>query len=101
MSGWRSTGRRGARQSRCSARRAPVRVLGPARTPADLAGIREAGADFWPLAMARELDDAILHLRFNEPELGLVVFRSEGDPASVIAADELLERHAGDWCVRE
>ena len=51
--------------------------------------------------MARELDDAILHLRFNEPELGLVVFRSEGDPAAVAAADALLERHAGDWFVRE
>src|SRR4051812_17465187 len=83
------------------ARRATVPVLGPAQPPADLAGIRNAGAAFWPLAMARELDDAILHLRFNEPELGLVVFRSEGDPASVAAADHLLERHADHWFVRE
>ena len=45
-------------------------MLGPARVPADLAGIHAEGAAFWPLAMARELDDAILHLRFNEPELG-------------------------------
>jgi benzoyl-CoA-dihydrodiol lyase len=84
-----------------AARRATVTVLGPPRLPADLAGIRAEGALFWPLAMARELDDAILHLRFNEPELGLVVFRSEGDPASVITVDRLLERHADDWFVRE
>jgi benzoyl-CoA-dihydrodiol lyase len=84
-----------------SARRATLTVLGPASSPADLAGIRAEGAAFWPLAMARELDDAILHLRFNEPELGLVVFRSEGDPPGVIAADQLLQRHKGDWFVRE
>jgi benzoyl-CoA-dihydrodiol lyase len=83
------------------ARRAAITVLGPARVPADLAGIHEEGADFWPLAMARELDDAVLHLRFNEPELGLIVFRSEGDPDAVLACDGLLERHADDWLVRE
>jgi benzoyl-CoA-dihydrodiol lyase len=83
------------------ARRATVTVSGPARIPADLAGIRAEGADFWPLAMARELDDAILHLRFNEPELGLIVFRSRGDPVLVAAADNLLELYAEDWFVRE
>lgn len=82
-------------------RRATVTVLGPADTPSDLAGIREAGAAFWPLAMARELDDAILHLRFNEPELGLIVFRSEGDRDAVAATDTALETHADDWFVRE
>jgi benzoyl-CoA-dihydrodiol lyase len=82
-------------------RRATITVLGPTRMPADLSGIHEEGADFWPLAMARELDDAILHLRFNEPELGILVFRSEGDPAAVLAADALLDTHAGDWLVRE
>ena len=51
--------------------------------------------------MARELDDAILHLRLNEPTLGLIVLRSEGDPAAVLAADELLEAHKDDWLVRE
>ena len=66
-----------------------------------LAGLREEEAAFWPLALARELDDAILHLRFNEPELGIVVFRSEGDPALVLAYDDLLQRHSGDWFVRE
>ena len=64
-------------------------------------GIHAAGADFWPLAVARELDDAILHLRLNEPTLGLIVLRSEGDPAAVLAADELLEAHKDDWLVRE
>ena len=58
-------------------------------------------AAFWPLAVARELDDAILHLRLNEPTLGLLVLRSEGDPAAVLAADELLETRKDDWLVRE
>jgi benzoyl-CoA-dihydrodiol lyase len=78
-----------------------ITVHGPSELPADLAGIHSAGADFWPLAMARELDDAILHLRLNEPELGIILFRSEGDPAAVLAADALLETHADDWLVRE
>jgi benzoyl-CoA-dihydrodiol lyase len=83
------------------ARRATITVFGPADMPADLAGIREAGAAFWPLAMARELDDAVLHLRFNEPELGLIVFRSEGDRDDVIASDMRLQEHAGNWFARE
>ena len=78
-----------------------VRVLGPSELPADVAGVHAAGADFWPLAMARELDDAMLHLRLNEPELGILVFRSEGDPSAVLAADALLDVHADDWLVRE
>ncbi|HZK90442.1 MAG TPA: 2,3-epoxybenzoyl-CoA dihydrolase [Stellaceae bacterium] len=82
-------------------RRAEITVLGPASLPEDLAGIHAAGAAFWPLAVARELDDAILHLRANEPELGLIVFRSEGDPAAVLAADRLLDTHRGDWQARE
>jgi benzoyl-CoA-dihydrodiol lyase len=83
-------------------RRANVTVLGPDREPArDVAGIHAAGAEFWPLALARELDDAILHLRLNEPALGLIVLRSEGDPAEVLAIDELLETHRVDWLVRE
>jgi benzoyl-CoA-dihydrodiol lyase len=85
------------RAGRC----ATITVCGPGRVPEDLAGIHAEGAAFWPLAMARELDDAILHLRFNEPELGIIVFRSEGDPGAVLAADALLDAHAGDWLVRE
>ncbi|HEX5326466.1 MAG TPA: enoyl-CoA hydratase-related protein, partial [Acetobacteraceae bacterium] len=82
-------------------RRAVITVSSPMRLPPDLAGIHAAGAEFWPLAMARELDDAILHLRLNEPELGLLVLRTEGDPAAVLAADALLEAHPTDWLVRE
>ena len=82
-------------------RRAEISILGPNMLPFDLAGIHGMGAAFWPLAVARELDDAILHLRANEPELGIIVFRSEGDPGAVLAADGLLERHSQDWLVRE
>ena len=82
-------------------RRAEIMVLGPENLPADLAGVHAEGATFWPLALARALDDAILHLRADEPELGIIVFRSEGDPARVLAADALLEAHKTDWLVRE
>ncbi len=83
-------------------RRATVTVLAPGSPlPADLAGIHQQGAQFWPLLLARELDDAILHLRANESQLGLLVFRSEGDADTVLAADALLEEHAADWFVRE
>ena len=84
-----------------AAHRATITLFGPGPLPSDLAGIHAAGAAFWPLALARELDDAILHLRMNEPELGLLVFRSEGDPRAVLAADALLEAHQADWLVRE
>ena len=81
--------------------RATLTLRGPASLPADLAGIHGQGAAFWPLAVARELDDAILHLRLNEPELGLLLLRTKGDPALVLETDALLEAHAGDWLVRE
>ncbi len=80
---------------------ATITVSGPDSVPADLAGLHAAGAGFWPLAMARALDDAILHLRLNEPELGVLVFRTVGDPALVLAVDALLEAHRDDWLVRE
>ena len=83
------------------ARRATITVLGPDHLPAGLAEIHAAGAAFWPLAAARELDDALLHLRLNEPAIGLLVLRTEGDPAAVLAADALLETHQSDWLVRE
>jgi benzoyl-CoA-dihydrodiol lyase len=72
-----------------------------ADTPVDVAGIHAAGAGFWPLAVARELDDAILHLRFNEPEIGTWVLATSGEAARVIAADAALGAHADDWLVRE
>jgi benzoyl-CoA-dihydrodiol lyase len=61
----------------------------------------ELGADFWPLAACRELDDAILRLRFNEPDIGTWVFKTEGDPTAVLAVDDLLRDHRDDWLVRE
>ncbi len=82
-------------------RRAHILLRGPDALPADLAGTHAAGAEFWPLALARELDDALLYLRFNEPELGLITIATEGDIAQVLAADALLEVHRADWLVRE
>ena len=85
-----------------AARTATFALLGPdAPPPNDPAGIVAAGDRFWPLALARELDDAVLHLRFNEPHIGTWIFRSSGDPARVAAYDDLLLGHADDWLVRE
>jgi benzoyl-CoA-dihydrodiol lyase len=85
-----------------AARRVDVTVHGPdGPLPADVTAIHAQGAAFWPLAMARALDDALLHLRLNEPALGLLVLHSEGDAAAVLQADELLEAHKDNWLVRE
>ena len=84
------------------ARTATFTVRAPADAPpADLAGIHALGVDFWPLAVARELDDAILHLRFNETEIGTWVFRTEGDGELVAAHDATLLEHGDNWLVRE
>ena len=69
--------------------------------PAEPAAIHAAGADFWPLALARALDDAILHLRFNEPAIGTWILKTAGAADHVAAADAALAAHAGDWLVRE
>jgi benzoyl-CoA-dihydrodiol lyase len=69
--------------------------------PADAGGLVEAGSGFWLLAVARELDDALLHLRFNEPEIGTWVFRTTGDGAAALAADDVLRELADDWLARE
>jgi benzoyl-CoA-dihydrodiol lyase len=77
-------------------------VHGPREAqPSDPASIAAAGAAWWPLALCRELDDAILHLRSNELDLGTWVFRTEGDPRAVLDVDEVLAEHAKDWLVRE
>jgi len=79
-----------------------ITVLGPdTAAPADAAGLRELGADSWPLAMTRELDDLILDLRTNEPELGTWVLRTAGDPDLVLGYDDLLLAGTGDWLVNE
>jgi len=60
-----------------------------------------AGDQFWPLRAFRELDDALLRLRVNEPEIGTVVIRTEGDRDTVIALDRTLAAHHNHWLVRE
>ncbi|MDE0058166.1 MAG: benzoyl-CoA-dihydrodiol lyase, partial [Defluviicoccus sp.] len=81
---------------------ATIVIRAPAAAPpATAAGIHAAGTAFWPLALARELDDAIMELRLNEQEIGTWVFRTAGDPAMVAAADRALLDNAGDWLVRE
>ena len=67
-------------------------------TPAELVA---AGADAWLVAAARELDDAMLDLRFNEPEIGTWVLRAEGDASAVLAAEALLGEHPDHWLARE
>ena len=69
--------------------------------PQDAEGIRTEGDRFWPLALARELDDAILHLRTNEGEVGTWVFRTSGDSRLVQAYDDLLLESADHWLARE
>ncbi len=63
--------------------------------------ILKAGDQFWALRAFRELDNALLRLRLNEPEIGTVVLRTEGDPAAVLAVDETLLTHKDHWLVRE
>ncbi len=79
-----------------------ITVVGPdAAAPASLAGVHKLGADSWPLAMTRELDDLILDLRTNEPELGTWVLRTTGDPDLVLGWDDLLLGNAADWLANE
>jgi benzoyl-CoA-dihydrodiol lyase len=68
---------------------------------ATAAEIHARGDRWWPLQMARELDDAILLLRANEPECGLLLLKTSGDPKMVLACDATLEKLSGDWLVRE
>ncbi len=84
------------------ARTATITVKAPrAPLPADLDAILAEGAAWWPLAMARELDDAILLLRTNELELGTWILRTEGDATRALAADTALATYASNWFVRE
>jgi benzoyl-CoA-dihydrodiol lyase len=81
---------------------ATVTISGPKDTPpADRAVLHAEGAQTWMLRCARELDDALLHLRFNELELGLITFKSQGDPALVVAHERFLLNNRGDWLTQE
>jgi benzoyl-CoA-dihydrodiol lyase len=84
------------------ARAATIAVRAPEAADAHtLAEIRSAGASWWPLQMARELDDAILMLRTNELELGLWIFKTSGSADAVLEIDRQLFQHRTDWFVRE
>jgi benzoyl-CoA-dihydrodiol lyase len=81
---------------------AEITVRGPARpAPGGIAGLHEQGDASWPLAVTRELDDLILDLRTNEPELGSWLIRTSGDPELVLGYDALLLDCADDWLARE
>jgi benzoyl-CoA-dihydrodiol lyase len=83
-------------------RTATFTVKGPSGTqPADVAGIEAAGAAWYPLAMARELEDAILSMRTNELDIGTWLIKTEGDAAGVLAMDATLLAHQDHWLVRE
>jgi benzoyl-CoA-dihydrodiol lyase len=69
--------------------------------PSSPDGIAAAGAQFWPLRAFRELDDALLRLRFNEPEIGTIIVRTEGEIEAMIAVDRTLVEHQSHWLVRE
>ena len=85
-----------------AARTTTVTVRAPEGTqPVTVEAIHAAGGRWWPLRMARELDDAILMLRTNELELGLWLIKTTGDMEAVLAADEVMLQHREDWFVRE
>jgi benzoyl-CoA-dihydrodiol lyase len=72
-----------------------------AEAPANAEAMAAQGAGFWPLQIARELDDSILHLRINETQVAVLVFKSVGDPAKALAYDAFLETNASHWLVNE
>jgi benzoyl-CoA-dihydrodiol lyase len=81
---------------------ANVTVRGPSeQAPASVEKAHALGAAFWPLAMGRELEDAILHLRLNEPKIGVILFRTEGDAKAALAHDAMVLDANGDWLMRE
>ena len=81
---------------------ATITISAPdAAPPADIDGMIAQGASFWPLQVARELDDAILHLRLNELEIAMLVFKSHGEAANVLACDVFLEANKAHWLVNE
>ncbi|MBV1866866.1 MAG: 2,3-epoxybenzoyl-CoA dihydrolase [Marinosulfonomonas sp.] len=86
------------RKKRC----VTITISGPdADAPATMEEFQAQGADAYMLRMARELDDAILHLRFNETELGLVIFKTQGDPELFKAHENLLLANKDNWLANE
>ncbi|WP_182285178.1 2,3-epoxybenzoyl-CoA dihydrolase [Comamonas testosteroni] len=85
-----------------SKRSATITVKSPrGEQPGSIEAIENAGAAWWPLAMGRELDDAILHLRTNELDVGTWILKTEGDARAVLAADQSLMAHKDHWLVQQ
>jgi benzoyl-CoA-dihydrodiol lyase len=85
-----------------ASRRATILIRGPEGLPPDSPeDMQRQGDQFWPLALARQLDDAILHLRLNELSVGTLIFRSEGDGGRVLAHDAFLDGAGDHWLARE
>ncbi len=85
-----------------TARTATITLTGPDKAaPLDIANFEAQGDQAYLLRMARELDDAILHLRLNETEVGLWIFRSEGDPQILAAHENLLMQNIDNWLANE
>lgn len=85
-----------------AARTVTLTLKGPEEdAPADMDAFTAQGAQAYMLRLARELDDAILHLRLNEPDLGLMVFRTQGDPDRFAAHEALLMAHPDHWLAAE
>ena len=83
-------------------RKATITINGPdGDAPADMDAFTAEGAEAWMLRAARELDDAILHLRSNEDQLGLWVIRTQGDPEKVLAHEALLTANQDNWLANE
>jgi benzoyl-CoA-dihydrodiol lyase len=83
-------------------RYADLTIRGPECSPKkSVAEIEQTGDSFWPLQAYRELDNALLHLRINEPEIGLICVRSEGEISNVISIDQTLAANRDHWLVRE
>ena len=83
-------------------RYADLTVRGPEEDlPTSPDEIQKLGDAYWPLQAYRELDDLLLHIRVNEPEIGLVCLRTEGDIDRVLAVDQTLAEHSNHWLIRE
>jgi benzoyl-CoA-dihydrodiol lyase len=84
------------------ARVATISIRGPEDdVPASMDAAQAQGDQFWPLKLARELDDAMLEIRFNEMEMAVIQFKSAGDPSAVLAFDEFMQANQDQWLMRE
>ena len=83
-------------------RNVTLQIRGPgSAAPNGMADVMSMGDRFWPLALVRQLDDALLHLRFNEPDIGTIIITSAGAAGTVEGHDTFLQRHKDNWLIRE